>query len=187
MNHTRSHPHDLPVVPTLTETGQHLTLDIEFPGRILKGAVWTAQAGHITLYLLDTNLPENTPEDQAITHQLYGGDREMRLQQELVLGWAGARPAHAWPARHGLAYQRRPRRLPVAGALRFRMREGLMSSAMELVAAGTVFTTHTPVPAGHDIFDRHLVEKYLGPAVRAPGMDFEQVYQLGLNSGAVSI
>jgi len=66
----------------------------------------------------------------------------------------------------------------------FRMRQGLdVYSAMELVAAGTVFTTHTPVPAGHDIFERHLVEKYLGPSVRDVGLDFEQVYQLGLNSG----
>ncbi|MGL4566709.1 MAG: alpha-glucan family phosphorylase, partial [Halioglobus sp.] len=66
----------------------------------------------------------------------------------------------------------------------FRMRQGLdIYTAMELVAAGTVFTTHTPVPAGHDIFERHLVEKYLGPSVRDLGLDFEQVYRLGLNSG----
>jgi len=185
VSHTRSQPHDLPVVPTLTETGQHLTLDIEFPGRILKVRVWTAKAGHITLYLLDTNLPENTPEDRAITHQLYGGDREMRLQQELVLGVGGVRALRAlglratvWHINEGhAAFQLLER-------CAFRMREGLdVYSAMELVASGTVFTTHTPVPAGHDIFDRHLVEKYLGPAARDLGLDFEQVYQLGLNSG----
>jgi starch phosphorylase len=185
VSHTRSQPHDLPVVPTLTETGQHLTLDIEFPGRILKVRVWTARAGHITLYLLDTNLPENLPEDRAITHQLYGGDREMRLQQELVLGVGGVRALRAlglratvWHINEGhAAFQLLER-------CAFRMREGLdVYSAMELIAAGTVFTTHTPVPAGHDIFDRHLVEKYLGPAVRDLGLEFEQVYQLGLNSG----
>jgi len=185
VSHTRSQPHDLPVVPTLTKTGQHLTLDIEFPGRILKVRVWTARAGHITLYLLDTNLPENSPEDRAITHQLYGGDREMRLQQELVLGVGGVRAlrelglrATVWHINEGhAAFQLLER-------CAFRMREGLdVYSAMELVAAGTVFTTHTPVPAGHDIFERHLVEKYLGPSVRDLGLDFEQVYQLGLNSG----
>ena len=95
VSHTRSHPHDLPVVPTLTESGQHLTLDIEFPGRILKVRVWTAQAGHIKLYLLDTNMPGNSEADRAITHQLYGGDREMRLQQELVLGVGGVRALRA--------------------------------------------------------------------------------------------
>ena len=91
VSHTRSQPHDLPVVPTLTASGEHLTIDIESPGRVLKVRVWTVQAGHITLYLLDTNLPENSPGDRAITHQLYGGDREMRLQQELVLGVGGVR------------------------------------------------------------------------------------------------
>ncbi len=185
VSHTRSQPHDLPVVPTLTETGQHLTLDLEFPGRSLKVRVWTARAGHITLYLLDTNLPENSPEDRAITHQLYGGDREMRLQQELVLGVGGVRAlrelglsATVWHINEGhAAFQLLER-------CAFRMRQGLdVYAAMELVAAGTVFTTHTPVPAGHDIFERHLVEKYLGPSVRDLGLDFEQVYRLGLNSG----
>lgn len=185
VSHTRSQPHDLPVVPTLNKSGQHLTLDIEFPGRILKVRVWTARVGHITLYLLDTNLPENSPEDRAITHQLYGGDREMRLQQELVLGVGGVRAlrelglrATVWHINEGhAAFQLLER-------CAFRMRQGLdVYSAMELVAAGTVFTTHTPVPAGHDIFERHLVEKYLGPSVRDVGLDFEQVYGLGLNSG----
>ena len=185
VSHTRSQPHDLPVVPTLTESGEHLTLDIEFPGRTLKVRVWTVQAGHITLYLLDTNLPENAPEDRAITHQLYGGDREMRLQQELVLGIGGVRALRAmgmrptvWHINEGhAAFQ-------ILERCKFRMQEGLdIYAALEMVAAGTVFTTHTPVPAGHDIFERHLLEKYLADAVRELGVDFEQVYQLGLNSG----
>tara|TARA_R110001599_G_scaffold353881_1_gene602070 strand:- start:53578 stop:56124 length:2547 start_codon:yes stop_codon:yes gene_type:complete len=185
VSHTRSHPHDLPVVPTLTEAGQHLTLELEFPGRILKVRVWKAQAGHITLYLLDTNLPENAAADRAITHQLYGGDREMRLQQELVLGVGGVRALRAlklhptvWHINEGhAAFQLLER-------CASRMREGLdVATAMELVAAATVFTTHTPVPAGHDIFDRGLVEKYLGGAARELGLDFDQVYRLGLNSG----
>jgi starch phosphorylase len=185
VSHTRSHPHDLPVVPTLTDTGQHLTLDIDFPGRTLKVRVWTAQAGHITLYLLDTNLPENSPEDRAITHQLYGGDREMRLQQELVLGVGGVRALRAlglhatvWHINEGhAAFQLLER-------CAYLMQNGLdVAAAMELVAAGTVFTTHTPVPAGHDIFDRGLMEKYLGGAAHELGLDFDQVYRLGLNSG----
>lgn len=184
VSHTRTHPHDLPVVPTLTESGQHLTLDIEFPGRVLKVQVWTAQAGHIKLYLLDTNLPDNSEADRAITHQLYGGDREMRLQQELVLGVGGVRALRAlglrpsvWHINEGhAAFQLLER-------CAFRMREGLdFDSAMELVAAGTVFTTHTPVPAGHDIFDMQLVAKYLSGMAASLGLDFEQLYALGLNS-----
>jgi starch phosphorylase len=185
VTHTRSHPHDLPVVPTLTESGQHLTLEIEFPGRMLKVRVWTAQAGHIKLYLLDTNIPDNNEHDRAITHQLYGGDREMRLQQELVLGVGGVRALHAlglrptvWHINEGhAAFQLLER-------CAHRMHEGMdFNSAMELVAAGTVFTTHTPVPAGHDIFDMQLVARYLSKMAESLGLDFEHLYALGLNSG----
>jgi len=185
VSHITSHPHDLPVMPTLTESGQHLTLDIEFPGRILKVRVWTAQAGHIKLFLLDTNIPDNSAEDRAITHQLYGGDREMRLQQELVLGVGGVRALRAlglrptvWHINEGhAAFQLLER-------CAYRMQEGLdFNSAMELVASGTVFTTHTPVPAGHDIFDMQLVAKYLSRTAETLGLDFEQLYALGTNSG----
>jgi starch phosphorylase len=185
VTHNRSHPHDLPVVPTLTENGQHLTLDLEFPGRVLKVRVWTAQAGHIKLYLLDTNIPDNSDADRAITHQLYGGDREMRLQQELVLGVGGVRALRAlglrpsvWHINEGhAAFQ-------ILERCRYRMGEGLdFHSALELVAGGTVFTTHTPVPAGHDIFDRHLFEKYFADIPEAVGLSMEQIYGLGLNSG----
>jgi len=185
VTYTRSHPHDLPVVPTLTESGQHLTVEVEFPNRILKVRVWTAKAGHITLYLLDTNIPDNSEPDRAITHQLYGGDREMRLQQEMVLGVGGVRALRAlglkptvWHINEGhAAFQLLER-------CAFRMREGLdFDSAMELVAAGTVFTTHTPVPAGHDIFDKQLVANYLSPVAKGLGLDFEHLYALGLNTG----
>jgi starch phosphorylase len=185
VGYTRSHPHDLPVVPTLTESGQQLTLSLDFPGRTLNIRVWTAQAGHIKLYLLDTNIPENSEADRRITHQLYGGDREMRIQQELVLGIGGVRALRelglrptVWHINEGhAAFQLLER-------CAYRMREGLdFDSAMELVAAGTVFTTHTPVPAGHDIFDRHLIEKYLTPMAATLGLDFERLYALGLNAG----
>ena len=186
VEYTRTHPHDLPAVPTLTESGQHLTLELEFPNRIIKVRVWTVRAGHITLYLLDTNLPDNSHQDRAITHQLYGGDSEMRLQQELVLGIGGVRALRAlglrpsvWHINEGhSAFQLLER-------CAFRMREGLdFHSAMELVAAGTVFTTHTPVPAGHDIFDKALIAKYLTGMAGNLGLDFEELYALGLNSGA---
>jgi len=185
VTYTRSHPHDLPVRPTLTESGQHLTLDLEFPGRILKVRVWTAQAGHIRLYLLDTNIPDNSEADRAITHQLYGGDREMRLQQELVLGVGGVRALRAlglrptvWHINEGhAAFQLLER-------CRFRMQEGMdFEAARELVAGGTVFTTHTPVPAGHDIFDKHLIEKYFAPVAESLGHDLDSIFALGANHG----
>tara|TARA_R110002110_G_scaffold415561_2_gene650934 strand:- start:154541 stop:157075 length:2535 start_codon:yes stop_codon:yes gene_type:complete len=183
-SYTRTHRHDLPVTPALDQSGQHLTLDLEFPGRTLKVRVWKAKAGHITLYLLDTNTPENSAADCAITHQLYGGDREMRLQQELVLGVGGVRALRAlglrpsvWHINEGHAAFQLLERCAL------RMQEGLdFSTAMELVASGTVFTTHTPVPAGHDIFDRHLVARYLSHMAEGLGLDFEQLYALGVNS-----
>jgi starch phosphorylase len=177
VSHTHSCPDDLPLVPTLTESGQHLTLDLDFPGRVLKVRVWTVLAGHIKLYLLDTNMPDNSPADRAITHQLYGGDREMRLQQELVLGVGGVRALRAlgvsptvWHINEGhAAFQLLER-------CAFRMREGIdFDSAMEVVAAGTVFTTHTPVPAGHDIFDMQLLAKYLSGMAESLGLHFEQL------------
>ncbi len=186
VEYTRTHPHDLPAVPTLTESGQHLTLDLEFPDRTLKVRVWTVRAGHITLYLLDTNLPDNPEQDRAITHQLYGGDSEMRLQQELVLGIGGVRALRAlglrpsvWHINEGhAAFQLLER-------CAFRMRDENLDfhAAMELVAAGTVFTTHTPVPAGHDIFDKVLIERYLSGMAGNLGLEFEELYALGLNAG----
>jgi starch phosphorylase len=180
-----NHPHNLPVTPTLTPDGQHLTLALDFPGRELKVRVWTARAGHIKLYLLDTNLPENSDADRAITHQLYGGDRELRLQQELLLGVGGVRALRSlglrptvWHINEGhAAFQLLER-------CRFRMEEGMhFDCALELVAAGTVFTTHTPVPAGHDVFDKHLIEKYLGPVAASLGQDLEAIYAIGANHG----
>jgi starch phosphorylase len=187
VTYTKNHPHDLPVTPTLDASGQHLTMELEFPGRMLKVRVWTAKAGHISLFLLDTNVPANTEADRAITHQLYGGDREMRLQQELVLGVGGVRALRAlglrpsvWHINEGhAAFQLLER-------CRFRMHEdGLdFHSALELVAGGTVFTTHTPVPAGHDIFDKHLIDKYFGPMADSLGMALEDLYAIGANHGA---
>jgi starch phosphorylase len=185
VSHVRTQPYDLPVVPVLNESGQHLTIGIEFPGRLLQVRVWMARAGQIRLYLLDTNIPSNSEVERAITYQLYGGDREMRLQQELVLGIGGVRALRAiglrptvWHINEGhAAFQLLER-------CAFRMREGLdFDSAMELVAAGTVFTTHTPVPAGHDIFDEQLVARYLSQMAETLGIQFGQLYALGRNAG----
>lgn len=184
-SYTRFYPHDLPIVPTRTENGGQLTLEIDFPGRKLKLRVWTAQVGHIKLYLLDTNLPENTEGDRAITYQLYGGDRETRLQQELVLGIGGVQALRAlglrptvWHINEGhAAFQ-------ILERCRLRMEEGMdFSTALELVAAGTVFTTHTPVPAGHDVFNREMIEKYLSGMAAGLHMKPADLYALGVNGG----
>jgi starch phosphorylase len=145
---------DLPVTPMLRADGSEVRVSIEFPGTIVQIKVWQARIGHVMLYLLDTDLAENSADDRNITHRLYGGDRITRIQQEIVLGIGGVRALDelgikptAWHINEGhpafLVLERA--RALVAQGLPF-------NAALEAVAANTVFTTHTPVPAGHDHF-----------------------------------
>jgi starch phosphorylase len=172
---------DLPIVPALAEDGTPLILNIEFPGRTVVTRVWQAQAGHIHLLLLDTDVPENSEEDRSITHQLYGGGSDTRIMQEIILGIGGTRALRhmgkiptVWHINEGhSAFQ-------IMERCRFHVQRGLdFDSALELVAAGTVFTTHTPVPAGHDIFDTGLIAHYFGQYAGDLGIDFDTLCQLG--------
>ncbi|MFZ1908362.1 MAG: alpha-glucan family phosphorylase [Burkholderiales bacterium] len=153
----------LPVEPALRDDGSELHIPIDLPGRRVQLKVWRARVGHVSLCLLDTDLPENAPHDRGIAHQLYIGDLETRLEQELMLGVGGARALAAlgvkpdcWHLNEGhpafVAYERM--RVLMIGGLDF-------DAALEAVAANTVFTTHTPVAAGHDHFPEALVRKYL--------------------------
>jgi len=172
---------DLPIAPALDVDKKEIHVQVEIQDRRVLLKVWQAKAGHITIYLLDSDLPENDESDRRITHQLYGGDINTRMQQEIVLGIGGVRALTAvglkptvWHINEGhAAFQILERcRESVAKGLDF-------DSALELVAANTVFTTHTPVPAGHDIFDHSLMEKYFGKIIDAMGVDLEKLYSLG--------
>jgi starch phosphorylase len=143
--------------------------------------VWRAVAGHVTLCLLDSDLEANAPSDRAITHQLYGGDVNTRIQQEIVLGIGGVRALDAlglqptvWHINEGhSAFQILERtRRRVAMDMDF-------DSALELVASGTVFTTHTPVPAGHDMFEHHLISSYFAGYIDDLGISMERFLALG--------
>ncbi len=171
---------DLPIAP-VTEEGEEIRVGVELPERTVQLRVWRAQVGHISLYLLDSDLPENTEADRSITYQLYGGDTNMRIQQEIVLGVAGVRALRrldiaptVWHINEGhAAFQILERcREWVAQGMGF-------DSALELAAAGTVFTTHTPVAAGHDIFDHGLMESYFKPFAEVLGIDMERFLALG--------
>jgi starch phosphorylase len=172
---------DLPIVQALAENGEPLELEIEFPGRRVAIKVWQARAGHITLLLLDTDLPQNNEHDRSITHQLYGGGSETRIMQEIVLGIGGTRALSlmgkkpsVWHINEGhSAFQ-------ILERCRSHVQRGLdFDSALELVAAGTVFTTHTPVPAGHDIFSRDLISHYFEAYSHELGIGFDSLYHLG--------
>ncbi|HEX7052562.1 MAG TPA: alpha-glucan family phosphorylase [Burkholderiales bacterium] len=153
---------DLPIRPVLKD-GRELTIELPFPGRRLVCKVWEARIGHVRLYLLDTDLAENSERDRAITYRLYGGDRTTRLEQELVLGVGGVKALAAiglrptvWHINEGHAA------FMILERLRALVAEGQPADvALEAVAASTIFTTHTPVPAGHDQFNDATVLPYL--------------------------
>jgi starch phosphorylase len=177
---------DLLVTPAQDGNGKELTIAVEMNDHMVTVKVWQAKAGHITLYLLDTDLDENSPHDRSITFQLYGGDIRTRIQQEIVLGIGGVRALRAlgisptvWHINEGhSAFQ-------ILERCRERVASGLdFDSALELVASGTVFTTHTPVPAGHDIFDRALLQGYFGPYVTKLKISFDRFLELGSTPGS---
>src|SRR5436190_16004520 len=165
----------LPIEPALTSDGHELRVPIDMPGRKVQANVWRARVGHVTLYLLDTDIEGNDPRDRGIGYQLYGGTSATRLEQEIVLGVGGARALSAvgiepacWHVNEGHAaflIVERVRRL-VSGGLDF-------ATALEAVASNTVFTTHTVVPAGHDHFPEDAVRTYLASArpELAPNLD----------------
>ncbi|MBV8031997.1 MAG: alpha-glucan family phosphorylase [Betaproteobacteria bacterium] len=153
---------DLPIEP-LSKDGAELRIEVPFPARKIAVKVWQARIGHVRLLFLDTDIPENSERDRHITHRLYGGDRTTRVEQELILGVggvralaaAGLRPT-AWHINEGHA----------AFLILERVHEAMAAgmnadAALEAVAASTVFTTHTPVPAGHDQFSEAVVAPYL--------------------------
>ncbi len=174
-------PEDLPVSPAVDGRGLELQVPVELPGRTVKLRVWSARAGRIKLYLLDSDVPENRPEDRSITHQLYGGDEHTRMQQEIVLGIGGTRALRAlglnptvWHINEGHAA------FLIIERCRARVEQGMdFDSALELEAANTVFTTHTPVAAGHDRFDGALMRHYFDPMLQQLGLDQATFQALG--------
>lgn len=182
------HPTDfnqLPVKQARGQDGRPLVVDIELHGRKVYLRVWRIKAGHITLYLLDSDLKENQEHDRIITHQLYGGDKTTRIQQEIVLGIGGVRALRAlgiqptvWHINEGhSAFQ-------ILERAREYVQQGYdFHTAQELVAAGTVFTTHTPVAAGHDIFEHDLISSYFREYIVDLGIGMETFLALGATPG----
>ncbi len=172
---------DLPIAPVQCSAGGELKIAVRLPGRDVQVKVWTARIGHIALYLLDTDLEENSPHDRDITHQLYGGDRTMRLEQEIVLGMGGVRALQAmglaptvWHINEGHAA------FLVLERMRAMIAAGLgFPAALEAVASNTVFTTHTPVPAGHDHFADDMIRRYFEECCRDLGCDVDGLLALG--------
>ena len=172
---------DLPVTPVVGTDGGEVLVDVELPGRKVVVKVWQATVGHITLYLLDTDIETNAEHDRDITHRLYGGDRTDRLEQEIVLGVGGAKALSAlglkptvWHINEGHAA------FMVLERMRELVADGLdFATALEAVAANTVFTTHTPVPAGHDHFSEDLIMRYFERFHAELGIGRDRFLELG--------
>lgn len=173
--------HHLPVQEVKLD-GLPLKVSVSFPGREVHAKVWRLAVGRVNLYLLDTMLPENTPEDQLITAQLYGGDQEFRVRQEIVLGMGGFRALRAMGI-HPQVFHMNEGHSAFLGLERTReyvRNEGLdFSSALQVVASSSIFTTHTPVPAGNDAFSKELMTKYFSDYPAQVGITFERLFALG--------
>ncbi|MEN8209593.1 MAG: alpha-glucan family phosphorylase, partial [Candidatus Fermentibacteria bacterium] len=172
---------NMPVEPVYRSDGSQVSVQVPMASRIVTAAVWQVKVGRAVLYLLDTNLPENSMDDRDITGQLYGGDREMRIKQEIILGIGGLKALDEMNLTPTVRHINEGHSaFLIVERIRQLMQEGLsFPEAREIVAAGNVFTTHTPVPAGNEEFSTDLVIKYLHPMIRAIGLRDEEFLQFG--------
>ncbi len=159
-----------------------VTITVETRGAPISARVWKASVGRNTLLLLDSDVEANTPDDRRLTARLYGGDHRVRIRQELLLGVGGVRALRALKIHPGVLHLNEGHSA-FAGLEMIRQRmktEGLsFHDAMRRVATQTVFTTHTPVPAGHDRFSAELIEEHLGPLREEMGISHEVLMGLG--------
>jgi starch phosphorylase len=181
-------PHGLPLTQLRDESGAPVQVSVGLPeGRTLRAQVWQAQVGRVTLLLLDSDLESNAPAERAVTDRLYGGGIEHRLLQEALLGIGGVRAVRAYcgltgapdpevyhtnEGHAGFLGLERIRELVEPGELDF-------DAALRVVRSGTVFTTHTPVPAGIDRFPRDLIAHFFGPGNASPGVPVDRILALG--------
>ncbi|MDF0667744.1 MAG: alpha-glucan family phosphorylase [Nitrospira sp.] len=170
-----------PVHPALTPSGESCRFAVEMGSRRVTAAVWKVLVGRIPLFLIDTDVPENSPEDRALSARLYGGDQEMRLCQEILLGIGGVRMLRSlgispsvWHANEGHSAF-----LTLERVREFVQTGSTHAEASELVRQSTVFTTHTPVPAGHDVFPHHLMDRYFAGYWEQLGLSRDEFLHLG--------
>jgi len=173
---------NMPVTPVLGPDGRPLQVTVDFKGAPVRINLWRVAVGRISLYLMDTNIQDNPPEFRDTTAQLYGGDREMRLRQEIVLGIGGIRALKALGIEPTVIHMNEGH--SSFSALErinlLRKEKGLsFDAAREIVIATTVFTTHTPVPAGNDAFDPALIRDYFERYSAELGINFRVLLGYG--------
>ena len=172
----------LPISPVRDDDGSWVTVHVAFPGRTLSARVWRCQVGRTALYLLDADYEANIEEDRQVTHYLYGGDWENRLKQEILLGVGGIRALvkmgikqdvyHCNEGHAAFIGIERIRNLIARNKLSF-------SEALEVIRSSSLFTTHTPVPAGHDAFPESMIRQYMSHYPEVLGITWDQYINLG--------
>jgi glycogen phosphorylase len=173
-------PRDLPVEPVRSGSGDWLKVSVRVAARDVIARLWKAQVGRVPVYLLDTNCAENAPSDRDITHRLYGGDESTRVRQEMILGIGGVRALRALGVQPGIWHLNEGHAaFLILELLREHLALGLpFNAALEAVAAECVFTTHTPVAAGHDAFSlEHIVHHFEG-FLRELAIPVERFFEL---------
>ena len=173
--------HHLPI-REVQRDGAGLLISVRILDREVFAKVWQLPVGRIDLFLLDTDIPENNAEDRLITAELYGGDQEMRMRQEIVLGIGGVKALkalgidpevfHMNEGHSAFLALERIRRKVVEKKLEF-------YSALQIVASANIFTTHTPVPAGNDSFPREMMREYFGDFAKELGIPFDELFSFG--------
>ena len=173
---------DMSAVPVRNENGERIKVTIAFPGRNVHAKVWKIDVGRVPLYLLDTDIPDNSSIDRFITHQLYGGDWENRFKQEFLLGVGGIRVFDALGIQPDIFHLNEGHAAFTAlERLRKYVQDEKLSfnEAMESVRASSLFTTHTPVPAGHDFFSEDMLRTYMPHYADRLGISWEKFMSLG--------
>ncbi len=172
----------IPAIPVQDDQGNWVEITIVLPGRDLKARIWMVQVGRVKLYLLDTDFESNQEQDRSITHHLYGGDNENRFKQELLLGVGGIRALRALGLDPDIFHCNEGHAAFIGlERLREYIEEHNLTfpEALEIVRSSTLFTTHTPVPAGHDYFDENMMRAYMAHYPNRMRITWEQMMNLG--------
>lgn len=172
----------LPLTQVMQANGEPMVLEVPYPGRTVYAHIWKVSVGRVPLYLMDTNIPQNSEWDRSITHQLYGGDWENRMKQEYLLGIGGILMLNKLGIKKQI-YHCNEGHAALINAQRlvdFIQNDGLsFNQALEVVRASALYTVHTPVPAGHDYFDEGLFGRYMGEFPGKLGISWQEFIDMG--------
>lgn len=181
-NYEAQNFNQLPIEQMTEKDGRPMVLEVPFPGRIVYAHIWRVNVGRIKLYLLDTDLDSNSEWDRSITYQLYGGDWENRMKQEYLLGIGGILMLNKLGIKTDLYHcnEGHAALLNVQRLVDYVQNEHLkFGEALEVVRASSLYTVHTPVPAGHDYFDESLFGKYMGEFPAKLGIEWKDLMNMG--------